>query len=319
MAGFLNEVAAELYARYGEELSSMELLFPSRRARIFFADALSSLVDRPLWQPRWTTVDELMSEISGLRTAERVRLVTELYKIYRQYHDEPFDRFYFWGEMLLSDFDSIDKYRVDADMLLRNLWELKELESDLSYLTPEQQRLVRSFWSTFGQEADLSQEKRRFLTLWKTLLPLYHRFRERLAELGIAYGGMMQRAAVERLRSGSFAFDRPRRFVVAGFNALSACEQELFKYLSTAAGARFYWDFDDYYRDDREQEAGMFIRRNVVAFPPAAGCRTTTSAAGRSSSPSRASRMPCSASTSARFCAACAATTGRWARRPPWC
>lgn len=271
MAGFLNEVAAELYARYGEELSSMELLFPSRRARIFFADALSSLVDRPLWQPRWTTVDELMSEISGLRTAERVRLVTELYKIYRQYHDEPFDRFYFWGEMLLSDFDSIDKYRVDADMLLRNLWELKELESDLSYLTPEQQRLVRSFWSTFGQEADLSQEKRRFLTLWKTLLPLYHRFRERLAELGIAYGGMMQRAAVERLRSGSFAFDRPRRFVVAGFNALSACEQELFKYLSTAAGARFYWDFDDYYRDDREQEAGMFIRRNVVAFPPAGG------------------------------------------------
>lgn len=269
MAGFLSEVAAALYARYGEELSSLELLFPSRRARIFFADALSELVGRPLWQPRWTTVDELMSEISGLRTADRVRLVTELYKIYREFHDEPFDRFYFWGEMLLSDFDSIDKYRVDADMLLRNLSELKELEADLSYLTPEQQRLVRSFWSTFGEEADLSEEKRRFLALWKTLRPLYHCFRQRLEELGIAYGGMMQRAAIERLRSGEFRFDRPRRFVVAGFNALSECEKELFKHLASAAGAEFYWDFDDYYRDDTAQEAGMFVRRNVVTFPSA--------------------------------------------------
>lgn len=63
----------------------------------FFIDALSGIAERPLWQPRWTTIDELMSEISGLRIGDRVRLVTELYKVYSEFHPESFDKFYFWG------------------------------------------------------------------------------------------------------------------------------------------------------------------------------------------------------------------------------
>ena len=75
MPGFLQEVAADLYDRYGDDISSLSVLFPSRRARLFFIDALSGIAERPLWQPRWTTIDELMSEISGLRIGDRVRLV----------------------------------------------------------------------------------------------------------------------------------------------------------------------------------------------------------------------------------------------------
>ncbi|MDE5707453.1 MAG: PD-(D/E)XK nuclease family protein, partial [Alistipes sp.] len=111
MTTFLQEVAADLYDRYGEEISSLHLLFPSRRARVFFIDALSRVAARPLWQPRWTTVDELMTEASGLRAGDRIRLITELYKIYSRFHTESFDKFYFWGELLLTDFDTIDKYR----------------------------------------------------------------------------------------------------------------------------------------------------------------------------------------------------------------
>ena len=48
--------------------------------------------------------------------------------------------------MLISDFDMIDKYLIDADMLLRNIADIKEIESDVSYLTPEQVQLLRSFW-----------------------------------------------------------------------------------------------------------------------------------------------------------------------------
>ena len=269
MESFLGEVAADLYARYGEELSQRAVLFPSRRARLFFTDALARIARRPMWQPSWTTIDELMSEISGLRTGDRLRLITELYGIYSEYHAEPFDKFYFWGDMLLADFDTIDKYRIDAAMLFRNIEEIREIEADISYLTPAQLRIV-AFWSSLGAEADLSEEKRRFLAIWRTLGPVYRRFRERLSELGIAYGGMVQRAAADRLRSGEFAFATPRRFVVAGFNALSECEKELFRFLSSAAETDFYWDYDSYYKDDPEQEAGMFVRENVVRFPPRA-------------------------------------------------
>lgn len=267
MKTFLQEVAADLYARYGEALSDREVLFPSRRARLFFVDALSEVVTRPMWQPSWTSVDELMSEISGLRAGDRVRLVTELYHVYSQYHRESFDRFYFWGELLLGDFDMIDKYRIDAGMLFRNISDIKELEADLSYLTPAQLQILR-FWSTLGPEADLSKEKQRFLALWRTLGPIYEGYRARLADLGFAYGGMIQRAAADRLDADAFAFDRPRRFVVAGFNALSECEKRLFRFLATRAETDFYWDYDSYYSDHAEQEAGMFVRENLAQFPP---------------------------------------------------
>ena len=267
MPGFLQEVAADLYDRYGDDISSLSVLFPSRRARLFFIDALSGIAERPLWQPRWTTIDELMSEISGLRIGDRVRLVTELYKVYSEFHPESFDKFYFWGEMLLTDFDTIDKYLIDADMLFRNLADIKELEADVSYLSPVQLKII-AFWANFTDETSLSEEKRRFLAVWQTLGPVYRTFRERLRSLGMAYTGMVHRAAAERIKAGGFAFPESRRFVVAGFNALSECEKRLFKFLSTAAETDFYWDYDAYYKDNPEQEAGMFVRSNVALFPP---------------------------------------------------
>ncbi|MDE6711434.1 MAG: PD-(D/E)XK nuclease family protein, partial [Alistipes sp.] len=214
--GFLEEVARDLHARYGAELSERTVLFPSRRARLFFTDALRRIVGHPVWEPAWSTIDELTSEISGLETGDRLRLIAELYKVYSQFHDEPFDKFYFWGEMLLNDFDTIDKYRIDAAQLFRNLSDIKEIEADISYLTPAQLQIL-SFWSSLGPEADLSQEKQRFLAIWKTLGPVYERYRARLGQLGIAYGGMVQRAAAEKIEAGKYAFPEPRRYVVAGF------------------------------------------------------------------------------------------------------
>ena len=200
--------------------------------------------------------------------------------------------------MLLADFDTIDKYRIDASMLFRNIEQIREIEADISYLTPEQLRII-AFWSSLGPETDLSEEKRRFLAIWRTLGPIYRRFRERLLELGIAYNGMVQRAAADRIREGSFSFDRPRRFVVAGFNALTACEKILFGFLAGRRD-RFYWDYDSYYRDRPEQEAGMFIRENLVRFPPRAEL-VHDALSEKEAPPWRPARMPCSASTWRRF------------------
>ncbi len=267
MRGFLEEVASDLYTRYGDRLSDCTVLFPSRRARLFFVDALSQIVQQPIWQPQWTTIDDLMTEISGLRTGDRVRLIVELYKVYSSFHDESFDKFYFWGDMLLADFDTIDKYRINADMLFRNISDIKEIEADISYLSAEQLQIIRSFWSTLISEDDLSEEKRKFLAIWKTLGPIYQQYRARLMSLGIAYNGMVQRAAAERMESGTFVFGEKRHFIVAGFNALSECEKQLFRFLSATTETDFYWDYDTYYKENPEQEAGMFIRQNVVQFP----------------------------------------------------
>lgn len=258
-----------MYDKYGDDISSLHILFPSRRARLFFNDALASVAAHPLWQPEWLTIDDLIEEITGLYKADKIRLITELYKIYAECHPyETFDKFYFWGEMLLADFDMIDKYMIDADMLLRNIEQIKELETDVSYLTPEQLKII-SFWGSFGDETNLSEEKRKFLNIWRTLPDIYHRLRERLQALGIAYTGMAYRLAAEMISRGEAVTDPGRRYVVAGFNALSKSEKMLFRHLeANCLSIEFLWDYDSYYVDRKEHEAGMFLRENLSMFKP---------------------------------------------------
>ncbi|MFI3280342.1 MAG: PD-(D/E)XK nuclease family protein [Rikenellaceae bacterium] len=265
MRGFLNEVAERLYNKYGAEVSSMKLIFPSRRSRIFFTEALSEVATAPLWQPSWQSLDELVAEATPLNRGDNVRLIAELYRIYKLYHAEDFDKFYFWGEILLSDFDMIDKYMVDADMLFSNVADLKLLESDISYMTPEQLKII-SFWSSLQDGRELSVEKQRFLKVWESLPKIYHQFRDRLTELGVAYTGMIQRSAVERLQSGEYSFCRHSRYAVVGFNALSECEKQLFDALNRTSSVDFFWDYDNYYTSDVNQESGLFIRENLARY-----------------------------------------------------
>ncbi|MFI3317591.1 MAG: PD-(D/E)XK nuclease family protein [Rikenellaceae bacterium] len=268
MSSFLSELAAELYERHGDGVSNLNIIFPSRRARLFFQDALAGLLSRPLWQPRYRTIDEMMQEGAGIYVGERVRLIAELYKVYSKYHAESFDRFYFWGEVLLADFDMIDKYMVDAKMLFANVADIKELEADLSYLTTEQIEIINKFWGTFHTGKTLSGEQSKFISIWSSLADIYHEYRARLLDLGFGYAGMVHRLAVERLASDEASIDATYGYVAAGFNALSKCETKLFDHLKSEARAEFYWDYDNYYVENREQEAGMFIRDNIFRFPP---------------------------------------------------
>lgn len=268
---FLGELAKTLYSKHGVGISKLTLLLPSQRARLFFCDELAQCVKGAIWEPEWLTIDSLMEEISGLRIADRLRLITELYKIYNKHLKEEFDHFYFWGDLLLSDFDMIDKYRVDADMLFRNISDLKELESDLSYLSEEQRQIINRFWEGVLSESADSKERREFMRVWNSLGPIYREFKARLHTLGLAYTGMIQRHAVELLDQGKAQFKRKREFVVAGFNALTTCEKRLFTELKTL-GAEFYWDYDNHYLRNRDDEAGMFLRENIRLFGESQGC-----------------------------------------------
>ena len=268
MQTFQQEIAQKLLIRHNNDLSGLVVLFPSLRARTFFNNAISDIVDRPVWQPSWTTIDELMERGSGLVRGEQIRLITELYKIYVKHHPtETIDRFYFWGEMLISDFDMIDKYLVDASQLLRNIEDIKEIEADVSYLTPAQERIL-SFWSSIGPETSLSEQKQHFLKVWRSLPKIYEEYRAQLIKLGIGYPGLIYRTTAERLKRGEDIKLPNKRFIIAGFNALSKSEEILFDALErSSCGAEFYWDYDSYYVDNSDYEAGLFMRSNIARHP----------------------------------------------------
>lgn len=265
--GFITDIAGALYGRYGDEISSLCIVFPSRRAGVFFNDALAQVAAKPLWQPSFMSVDQIMEEAAGLTVVENEKLITELYKVYSQYHDETFDSFYFWGGMLLSDFDQIDKYLVDAEALFSNIVDLKQLD-DFSFLSEDQREIVTRFWRNFDPKGRPSNEKTEFMRVWRTLAPIYKQYKEGLAAQGLAYSGMMHRAAADNIRNNTAA-PGERKYIVAGFNALTACEKILFDHLRDTGQAEFFWDYDDYYIADANQEAGLFLRENIKRYPQA--------------------------------------------------
>ena len=271
MATFIEEVASRLYDKYGDDVSSLTVVLPSKRARLFFAEALANIAVRPIWEPNYTSIDDVMCQLSALRKADRLRLVAELYKVYSRYHEESFDEFYHWGEVLLADFDMVDKYLVNASQLFSNISDLKELEADMSYLSAEQIELINRFWRTLTGEIskviDESSAKGRFLKVWRSLGAIYEEYRSRLRSLGIGYAGMIYREAAERLEQGKAELLGGERYIFVGFNALSKSEKSLLGYLQRTTRAEFYWDYDRYYAENKFQEAGMFIRENLSLFP----------------------------------------------------
>lgn len=275
MRTFIEEVAKQLYEKYGDDISSYTLVMPSKRARLFLAEALVRVASRPIWEPSYLSIDDLMGRLSGLVKADKLRLVAELYAVYSKYHNEDFDKFYHWGEILVSDFDMIDKYMVDASQLFANIRDIKEIESDLSYLSAEQIEMINRFWRTLtGEKEGVAKDsvaKSNFLAVWRSLGSIYEEFRLRLRKLGVGYTGMVYREAVNRLERGETKLPSGEKYLFVGFNALSKCEQALLKYLQNSGCAEFYWDYDRYFMEDSFQEAGMFVRENLAQFGEAEG------------------------------------------------
>ena len=270
MSTFLQELTTRLLSNHTHDLSQLVLMFPSLRARAFFNDAIQQTSTAPVWQPRCTTIDEIMERGSGLKRGERIRLIAELFKIYHAHHpNESFDRFYHWGDMLISDFDMIDKYMVNAKALLRNIEDIKEIEADVSYITERQEKLLMQFWSSIhnNEKGGLTKHKLRFLEVWRSLPAIYEEYRAHLTALGIGYSGLIYRATAERIQRGEDIGLEPKRHIIAGFNALSTSEQVLFDYISKSEhGAEFYWDYDNYYVDNPDHEAGLFMRKNIKQY-----------------------------------------------------
>ena len=266
MQPFLQLVAHDLYTKIGNDLSRTVLVFPNKRANLFFNEYLAEESDQPIWSPAAMSISDLLQKLSVQKAGDPIRLVCELYKVFKEETGsrETLDDFYFWAELLISDFDDVDKNMVDADKLFSNLQDLKNLMDDYEFLDEEQEEAIRQFFQNFSIERR-TELKEKFISLWDKLGIIYHRYRENLAELSIAYEGMLYRNVIEQLDTDRLKYDK---YVFVGFNVLNKVEKEFFQKLQKAGKAMFYWDYDLFYTQRiSKHEAGEFIKRNLIDFP----------------------------------------------------
>ena len=272
MKSFLEYVAEDIIRKNGISQSRIAIVFPNKRASLFMNEYLARQADGPIWSPAYITISDLFRQHSDLRVADPILSICLLHQSYCAItgSDETLDKFYGWGQLLLSDFDDIDKNMADADRVLANLSDIHELD-DLSYLTEEQCNMLKRFFSNFTNSHP-TQLKERFLHLWSRMADIYHDFQQSLQSQGLAYEGMLYRQVVDSLTADSTsaaanseAFPYECYYFV-GFNLLQKVEQRLFSLLQQEGKAYFYWDFDHSYMKS-DHEAGRYISSYLKEFP----------------------------------------------------
>lgn len=256
---FLEELAEKLYDRHGKYISELTLIFPNKRAGLFFRKYLAQKIAQPIWSPQIMSIEAFVQQHSGLQQADSLTLVFELYQVFQRLHpnNESFERFYGWGIMLLKDFSEIDQYLVNATQLFTNLSEQKALEQTFDYLTEEQQATIRAFWKSFDRR--LSAHQHSFLQLWSVLPKVYQQFRENLLTQKMGYTGLHYQVVCDKLATSTIKADA-QHLVFAGFNALAPAEEKILSLFKAHTPTTFYWDVDAYYMEDPKQEAGYYLR-----------------------------------------------------------
>lgn len=275
MVPFLKQVAEHYFDKGG--ISSLCFILPNRRACAFlrkYVSECAASAHRPLISPLMVTMDDFVHSCSGCSPCDQVSLLVELYACYRALNPqcEPLDDFIFWGGVLLSDFDDVDKYLIDPRTIFTNVSDFREMQDSLEYLDERQKAALARFFSHFRGEG---KYKEAFLRLWNLLFPLYSSFNDSLRAKGLSYNGQAYRTLAEKLSSGSVAdilagvFPNCSHFVFVGLNALSGSERLLLVRMRDASLADFCWDYSSAWIRDAANKSSLFMSRNVAEFPQA--------------------------------------------------
>ena len=265
METFLKQVEHDLYNKTEGNFTKVAIVFPNKRASLFFNEYLAQESDRPIWSPTYVSISELFRQSSDLSIADPIKLVCDLYKVFQKAtgSKETLDDFYFWGEMLIADFDDADKNMADTHALFSNLKDLNELMDNYDFLEEGQKEALSQFFHNFSIN-QVTELKQRFISMWNVLGDIYAEYKALLESQSIAYEGMLYRQVIEQLDVEALPYNK---YIFVGFNVLNKVEHTLFKKLNEAGKAMFYWDYDTFYLNKTPHEAGEFIRRNLRDFP----------------------------------------------------
>jgi ATP-dependent helicase/nuclease subunit B len=245
---FLEKTAQHLIENYSDNLSQLCIVLPNKRAGLFLKQHLSKLIEKPIWLPIIIGTEELIEQLSDVEVIDNIQQLFELYEVYQNSTKEPetFDEFSKWGQILLHDFNEIDRYLVPTSGFFKHINEARALE----------------VWNL--GEREITEFQSQYLKFWKQLGSLYTSFREHLTDNKLAYQGLAYRIVAEELKADPEHFIEAKigwdKVIFVGFNALNKAEEVLITELKKQKKCDVLFDADEYYLNDKMQESGLFLR-----------------------------------------------------------
>lgn len=286
MVPFLHQVAKVYVDNEAQNLANYTFVFPNKRSGVFFSNYITQIVDETIILPKIATISDFISELSTGIEASRMELMFILYDEYKKIILErtsndsqivEFDKFQFWAEMILNDFNDVGKYLVDAKQLFQNVKRLKEISSN--FLTEEQIKVINqywgelrlpdsitTFWKHINHQGNEEQLTNQFIRLWEILYDLYIAYNRRLNEMGLCYSGMSYREVAETIKFHEEGILSSERFIFVGFNVLSTSEIKIFEKLKSLDKADFYWDYNSPAFNYKNNRATRFVGKYIEKF-----------------------------------------------------
>lgn len=247
---FLNSIAKKYFDEHKENIRNIAFVFPNKRSAVYFRNILATISPVSLWSPPIYSINDLIVSCSGLEIPETFELVFELYETFKKTLPEKqlsIERFFQTGKTIISDFNEIDKNLTDAGMLFKSLKDLRGLEKSASTEDPD--------------------SKKDYLEFWDELEKIYYPFKKSLESNRLGYEGMVFRKVAENI--SLISEKNWIKIVFSGFNALSSAELSIMSQLEKIGTADIFFESDPYFIDDKDQEAGHFLRKNKVTLKSA--------------------------------------------------
>lgn len=250
MAKFIESVVTDLLEKQTNFLNTT-LILPGKRPMLFFREEFQRQA-KNIILPQMKSIEELMSDLSGLEIISGINLWFKAYQAYKKVVSKPdtFEEFIKWGPTVLKDFDDIDASLEPANKILDYLVSVERINQ----------------WGEGKIEIGKNEVIQNHLTFWGIVSKLYFQLQQDLIDAKEGYAGMVFRIASEKVNE--IVEDRSQHYIFAGFNALTKAEQALIFRLEKENIATLYWDVDRYYYTNPNQEAGSFLRKYKEKIKP---------------------------------------------------
>jgi len=240
----INNLARHIKDHYDLKKDELTVVFPNKRAALYLRLQFKQIYKDSIWMPQMLSIEEAMSQWSGLQLADNIDLLFELIAIDADlgHQGNSITTFGSMASQMAKDFDEIDQYAVNAKKLFQYVYDEKKIGT----------------WNV-GEEN--TPKEKAYLKFFEQLKDYYDMLRKRLGEQRKGYYGMITRTLAEADGEALRQMTRNQRIIFVGFNALTTTEQTIIDTLCKNGQAEVIWDFDQYYVENQQNEAGFFARQ----------------------------------------------------------